>query len=189
MTKADLIAVLERYTAYDNLEETHRLQTLFFLKHADNCYDRSNLEGHITGSAFVINTAGDKTLFMHHAVLKQWYKPGGHCDGSEDVLAAAHREGQEETGIMELDLVLPTLLDIDVHAIPTNPNKNEPAHLHYDVTYLFQAKHMNFVDSSESLALAWLTPDEALAKQNKPHYQRMIAKWLEFVQKDQAKAA
>ena len=182
MNKANLITALENHVVWDNLEETHRLQTLFFLQHSNNCYDRSNLEGHVTGSAFIINKTGDKTLFMHHAVLQQWFKPGGHCDGSEDVMDAARREGEEETGITDIKLIAPTLLDIDVHAIPHNAKKNEPAHLHYDVTYLFQTDTMDFVQSDESLDLAWLTPEQALEKQDKPHYRRMVAKWVDFVQ-------
>lgn len=184
MNKADLIQQLENHVAWDNLEETHRLQMLYFLKTGgDRCYDNDNRDGHVTASCFLINREGDQTLFMEHSVLKQWFKPGGHCDGLEDVLAAAQREGEEETGLKGLTLIHPHLLDVDVHAIPKHPTKDMPAHLHYDITYLFQTDDMNFIQNYESLALAWLTPEQALEKQNKPHYQRMIAKWQDIVVK------
>jgi len=37
-------------------------------------------------------------------------------------------------------------IDIDIHAIPENPRRNEPAHIHFDFRYIF---HPQITDISE----------------------------------------
>jgi 8-oxo-dGTP pyrophosphatase MutT (NUDIX family) len=43
----------------------------------------------------------------------------------------------EETGVDGLELLLPGPFDLDIHAIPEK--RGVPAHLHYDVRFLFAA--------------------------------------------------
>lgn len=180
MTKSNLIQNLESYTPFDDQERGHVQKTLAFLNESTNCFDRSNLAGHVTGSCFLISPDGGKVLLMHHTVSDAWFKMGGHCDGSEDVLQVALREGIEESGISEILSISPDIFDVDIHEIKDRPDKNEPAHLHYDICYLFRAGHEVFEQNSESLALKWLGPEEALAHQDKDHYKRMIRKWRDL---------
>ncbi|MFB7014043.1 MULTISPECIES: NUDIX domain-containing protein [unclassified Streptomyces] len=67
---------------------------------------------------------------------------GGHIEDDQTLLAAALREGCEETGIRPGDLCLtPQFLgapvDIDVHVIAADPDKGEPAHQHFDFRFVF----------------------------------------------------
>jgi 8-oxo-dGTP pyrophosphatase MutT (NUDIX family) len=61
------------------------------------------------------------------------------------LMRAALRELAEETGVSWLGAASPTghdvvPVDIDVHAIPANPVKGEPAHWHADFRYAFLVK-------------------------------------------------
>lgn len=114
--------------------------------HAD-CFLRSCLPGHVTGSAWVASHDFRHCLLVHHRKLDRWLQPGGHADGESDVAAVALREAREESGLDALELaphvdelgrLLP--LDIDVHVIPARYDAAgellEPAHEHHDVRYL-----------------------------------------------------
>ena len=74
-------------------------QVLQFVCNTPDCFERTHVSGHITGSAWLINPAGDKTLLTLHRKLKLWVQPGGHADGDGNVLHVAMREAQEESGI------------------------------------------------------------------------------------------
>ena len=71
------------------------------------------------------------------------------------------------------------ILDIDIHGIPYNAKKAEPAHLHYDVRYLFRLMNDNdnFTVSDESLAMRWCGFDEAVALTGPGSVARMLSKW------------
>lgn len=75
-----------------------------FLSSSDNCFDRSNLAGHITAGALVIDGNGE-VLMNHHKILDKWIIFGGHSDGEEDSLNVARREVMEESGISDIEVV------------------------------------------------------------------------------------
>lgn len=128
----------------------------FIARHTDAAH-RANTRGHLTGSALVVDAAGERTLLMLHRKLGRWFQPGGHADGDTNLPAVALREAQEETGIRALTVVVPAI-DVDVHEVRP---PNEPPHLHLDTRYLVLAppgaeEHAN----EESLALRWVTAEE-----------------------------
>ncbi len=128
-----------------------------FISTTPDCFERSHREGHITGSAWLVNPAGDKVLLTLHRKLKRWMQTGGHADGDPEPLRVALREAEEESGICGIVPLHRSIFDIDIHLIPANPAKNEPAHYHYDIRYLLQAPDEIFHISAESDALAWWT--------------------------------
>ncbi len=99
---------------------------------------RSASPGHVTASGIVLSRGA--VLLVFHPYLKRWLQPGGHVESSEVPLDAAIREVREETGIATLahpwHFKAGIPLDIDIHAIPENPAKGEPAHMHFDFRYL-----------------------------------------------------
>ena len=137
------------------------------MEQGDNLFCRSNLEGHITASAWVVNKTMDKALLIKHKSLGYWLMPGGHADGSDDILAMAMREVEEETGVQNLTVLGDGIFDLDVHGIPAahKHGKDEPHHTHYDVRYLLVA------DENEDLILAedesddvkWIPFEEVLS--------------------------
>lgn len=131
-----------------------------------NITSRSNLPGHVTTSAVIMN-GDNRVLYIRHKILNTWLLPGGHCEDADDsLIAASMREAFEETGIPSnsLKLILPenVPIDIDLHDIPENPRKGEPKHWHADVRFAFR------LDSVEKVALqeeevadyAWLMFDQ-----------------------------
>ncbi len=128
---------------------------LRFLRSTPDCFERSNKEGHFTGSAWLVNPAGDKALLTLHRKLKRWMQTGGHADGDTNLLGVALREATEESGIGGICPVSEEIFDIDIHEIPGRPAAKETAHLHYDVRYLLRAPHEHFCISDESDDLAW----------------------------------
>jgi 8-oxo-dGTP pyrophosphatase MutT (NUDIX family) len=124
-----------------------------FVKHNEHCFERTNLEGHITGSAF-ITYKNNRILLMHHKKLDIWVQPGGHSDGDPNTLNVALREGEEETGLQDLYAVSDDIFDIDIHQIPER--KQEPAHLHYDIRFLLKTDHPeSIIINHESNQLRW----------------------------------
>lgn len=133
---------------------------LRFITSAPDCFERSHTEGHITGSAWLVNPSGEKVLLTLHHKLQRWMQTGGHADGDPDTLRVALREAEEESGIPGIHPVSPEIFDIDIHLIPARPAKGEPAHYHYDVRYLLRSPHEEFAISEESDALAWWSADD-----------------------------
>ncbi|MEM6916235.1 MAG: NUDIX hydrolase [Verrucomicrobiota bacterium] len=128
------------------------------MNHSD-CFERSLEVGHITGSAWIVDSAGKRTLLTHHRKLNLWLQPGGHADGNANVLAVALQEGLEETGLGALEPVTTEILDIDIHGIPER--KGEPSHFHYDVRFLLrQDGEDSYTVSEESHDLAWVPMED-----------------------------
>lgn len=138
----------------------HLTQTLDFVRqNPDHFWRRTNQSGHITASAFLVNKDHSHALMLHHATLDKWLQPGGHVDDSDlDPAAAARRETFEETGATIAGGGSTSLFDIDVHAIPERSKLGmlEPAHLHYDLRYLFVAAAVDITISDESSGFRWV---------------------------------
>ena len=88
-----------------------------FVDSHPDCFHRSCRVGHITGSAWLVDMAGDRVLLAHHAKLGRWLQPGGHSDGDPDTLTVALREAREESGL-DVRALEDAVFDIDVHGIP-----------------------------------------------------------------------
>lgn len=154
-------------------EETVDRIAAFVSTHAD-AFSRSCLEGHVTGSAFVVDAGLERSLFVHHAKLGRWLQPGGHCEAFETAYEAAAREALEETGIAPRAFPDGAIFDLDVHEIPAR--SDAPAHFHYDIRYLFSAEAGGERASEESRAVEWLSFDEALSRNAEASIRRPLAK-------------
>ena len=127
--------------------EARRLDPLVaLLDGGGEVWSRKHPAGHLTASAVIVDPSpagGPRVLLIHHKGLGRWLQPGGHTEAGETMEAAARREAAEEVGLADLVLHpwhadhggLP--IDIDIHAIPANAKKGEPAHLHHDFRYLY----------------------------------------------------
>jgi 8-oxo-dGTP pyrophosphatase MutT (NUDIX family) len=166
-THAELLKLINAYETQFP-QELNASQTFQeFVKRNSNTsvYSRKNFDGHFTASAFLLDVVRDKVLFLQHKKLKRWLQPGGHIDETDaSLLAAAVREVCEETGFqsINLQLVEENIFDLDAHEIPLNPKKDEPAHIHFDIRYLFQVNNGAEIvfNAEEASGMKWLTFDE-----------------------------
>lgn len=162
MHRQDLLTKLEQYSPEYEEEVKFRASFLSFIRNHPDCFERSLTEGHITGSAWIVNQGYDKALLTHHKKLDRWLQLGGHADGESDIIQVATKEAEEESGLKSLALASTEIFDIDIHPIPARGQ--EPQHLHYDIRFLFTAdEYETFHVSSESKNLSWVILDELSA--------------------------
>ncbi|NCB50064.1 MAG: NUDIX domain-containing protein [Alphaproteobacteria bacterium] len=177
-----ILGALKDYKTGDEKEQGFVKQTIKFIEKNETCFERFNLKGHITGSAWLLSPDGKKVLLTHHKKLNCWLQLGGHSDGEANTWNVALREAQEESGIEGIEFVSKDIFDVDVHTIPENKKKDEPEHQHYDIRFLLKAETEKFKISEESNALKWVTKAELLEmkKQNllPKNMDRIVEKWI-----------
>ena len=157
MDRSTLVGMLQSYST-PFPEERKFIPSFLELLRDSDCFQRTHLPGHVTGSSWIVNPAKTKTLLVHHGKLNRWMQPGGHADGDEDVLGVALREAEEETGVTKLKAT-EAVFDIDIHAIPAR--KDLPEHLHFDIRFLVEADESEkVVVSEESHDVRWVRLDE-----------------------------
>lgn len=175
MQRNTLLTLLKNHNPTDPPEILFTEQiTAFVLKNPD-CFERTLLMGHVTGSAWIVDKSRQFTLLTHHRKLDKWFQTGGHCDGDSDVLKVALKEAQEESGLPDIQIISPEIFDIDIHEIPER--KGVSAHLHYDVRFLFEADMNEALNiSSESTDLAWVVLSEVSKLNDSESIMRMVRK-------------
>lgn len=154
-------------------------------------FARTTRPGHITASAFVIDTQMRQVLLTLHAKLNLWLQLGGHADAEEqcDVQEIAYREACEESGLTDLRFLnlrplFPRLqevteaipFDIDIHQIPAIGT--DTAHLHYDISFIVYAERLApLAISAESHDLRWFKWETACTFCD-PSVQRALGKLM-----------
>ena len=169
-----LLTQLREFEPFDALEHAHRQSMVALLAAASDAFSRAHfVPGHFTASCYIVDGSG-RLLLHHHRRLNRWLQMGGHVDGDELPVAAALREGREESGLA--DLVPSSMFDLDVHTIPAG--KGEPDHEHFDVRFVARTKRPDTIaiDAAESNELAWFTLDRAAELMPGPESRRAIAK-------------
>jgi 8-oxo-dGTP pyrophosphatase MutT (NUDIX family) len=183
--RADLLLLLDRYTArhLDEAETVDRIRSL--LDQHVHCFDRDCFPGHITASAWIVSEESHSVLLTHHRKLDRWLQLGGHTDGETDVLAAALREAEEESGLRDFKPIPapaePVILDVDVHWIPARGD--EPAHEHHDIRFLLLVSEQQVIrrQESESKDVKWFPGpgiERILEEESLARMARKAASWL-----------
>jgi 8-oxo-dGTP pyrophosphatase MutT (NUDIX family) len=181
--RAALSNALCRHVPANAREAEDRDAILRLVETEPCCFSRNTfVPGHITGSAFVVCPATGLVLLHHHRRLDAWLQLGGHDEGEQDPRATALREAREESGLDDLTLLTPEILDVDVHDIPAG--KGEPSHKHHDLRFALVTGHPEAIlkDETESLDLRWFTLEEAAEKMNEPGGRRALARLRALLQ-------
>lgn len=181
---ATLRLLLDRFerTNTDKTARDNAMAVSAFIACNPRPWSRAIVEGHLTASAWVLDRTQTHVVMIHHRKLNRWLQPGGHIDDSDaSWRSAALRELAEETGLTRFVELSDEecLFDVDVHLIPAR--KDELAHLHYDLRFLFvadtdvgdeRAFRINAEESHDCrwFALAELANDPSLG----PETHRMI---------------
>ena len=171
---------IQRYIPKNEQEKTDQTAILRFMDANPDCLFRTNLVGHLTSSAIVVNEAMDKILFAFHNIYQSWSWVGGHNDGDPDCLQVALRETREETGVKNLRPWSEDIFMIDIIYVRNHIKRGQyvPDHLHLNVTYLLVADDRDdlLVKPDENSGVRWFPIDEVLKHVNEdrmvPVYQK-----------------
>lgn len=187
--KEKLILIIDQYLSIFPKETKSLSKLLDFLSNAsdDEIVDWNNIKGHLTAGAFIYCKTEDKFLILYHTDLKMYLYPGGHAiKEDESPLETAKRELEEETGLVNLELISicdsSVPIDIDIHMIPYNKKINIPDHYHFDFRYLFcieKISNINF-DQDEFKSYKWISSKELNKDKN---YCNVINKVLKIYEK------
>jgi 8-oxo-dGTP pyrophosphatase MutT (NUDIX family) len=154
--------------------EAARQRILDFIDAHPDALHRSCTEGHLTGSALVVDPTTRHLLLLFHTKVQRWLQPGGHADGDADLAHVARREAEEEAGIVGLRVVTPAI-DLDVHTFH-HAAGTEPDHLHLDVRHLVLAPPgAQPVGNHESEHVRWVAAEDLPAYDVDPGTIRMAA--------------
>lgn len=196
MERADLLGLLDAYESRYGAASRHgdesrtidRIRRL--VDRTPNCFDRDCFPGHITASAWIVSRERRSVLLTHHRKLDRWLQLGGHTDGEADVLSAALREAEEESGLRDFRALPldsgPTILDVDVHLIPARGD--EPAHEHHDIRFLLEVSEAQAIrrQESESKNVKWFLGDEIGHRLEEESLARMAHKAAIWLSEDPA---
>ena len=123
----NLVDELNKFNPFNEDENDNVKKVLDFLANNTNCYDRSNLKGHVTAGGLVVDGKGN-VLLNHHKKTGMWFQFAGHSDGDTNCINVARREISEEAGIFDCKLISNNIFDVDVQQIAYSIKKNEPEH-------------------------------------------------------------
>lgn len=167
----DVALGIVRAAVVDSDSERHREHVLRFCgEHADALH-RSCEEGHLTGSACVIEERTGRLAFLLHAKVGRWLQPGGHADGEANLAQVSLDEASEETGLDGLVVVQPAV-DLDVHVFDA---PGEPKHFHFDVRHLVLAPEgSELAANHESHDLGWFEPGDLASLDLDPGTHRLV---------------
>jgi 8-oxo-dGTP pyrophosphatase MutT (NUDIX family) len=91
------------------------------------------------------------------------------------------KELEEETGIVQTNLMITGIFDLDIHPIPAR--KDFPQHDHYDVRFAFVSSEQNPLQvSEESHAVKWVPLSELDQYTDSESVHRMARKSLAISQ-------
>ena len=146
--------LLAALSPYDETEARHRAAMLDLIHAGGDPFTRHRPDpGHFTASAFVVYERS--LLLVHHRIIGRWLQPGGHIEPTDaSPRAAAQREAEEETGVEGVQSVEPGLFDVDVHQYPARDS--QPAHLHFDLRFLFRTTLPDLRPSPEVAGAEWV---------------------------------
>ena len=158
MKTPDLQRLLAAYRPKDPIEKSHLERLTEHLSLGEKAFSPDTFDpGHFTASAFLLSPCGHELGLIFHGKLKRWLQPGGHFSPADQTVEqAAKRELLEETCVQEVALWRPGLFDVDIHPIPENHKKNEPAHLHFDLRFAFQASTRDARAGSDAKDFKWV---------------------------------
>ncbi len=151
------IAILTRWRAPDDAQDSLRHAVLAFLHARPDACRRACVPGHVTASALVLDHTGSRVLLTLHPRVGRWVQLGGHCDDDDaDIVAAALREATEESGVVGLRIE-PELAAVHVH--PVTCSLGVPTR-HLDLQFVAHAPAgAQIAISDESHDLRWWPAD------------------------------
>ena len=154
----------------------------------EELYSRSNPSAHLTASAWVVSPDRNQVLMAYHKLYDSWAWLGGHADGERDLLAAALREVQEESGLRDIRPVSRQIYSLEILSVNGHEKHGQyvSSHLHLNVTYLVEADPAAPIrpKPDENSRVGWFTPEGAMAASSEPWFRERIYRKLNEKLKD-----
>ena len=166
--RGHILAIISKYLRIFP-DETDRLSDFIrYLKTTQHdIRSRKNMDGHLTGSALIVDITTGRLLLIHHRSLNRLLQPGGHVNPGESPMSAALREAIEEVGehayqLHSIDADPDIPVDFDAHLIPANPKKQEGEHYHFDFRYILKVRGSDWVRTQQAEVVdhQWIGIDE-----------------------------
>lgn len=176
MHRNNVLDLLKRYNPSDEVEIENKKKVTKFIEAHPDCFERSLVFGHLTGSCWLANFDMSQFLLTKHKKMKMWLQLGGHADGDNDIKRTAIREAREESGLQNIELISYEIFDLGVHIMPSYDSVLE--HLHFDFRFLMRASDETerIQISSESDDLRWFS----MPPIDNPDINRMFKKWKDY---------
>ena len=179
------IEMLKQYVPYNEQEK----EDIDIIIKAEQIFgdilNRTNNFCHLTSSAFVINKDHTKVLSAYHNLYNSWSWLGGHADGDDDMLYVAQKEVKEESSLQNFTLIGNGPISVEILSVSSHTKRGKyvSAHIHLNVTYLFEADENEIVHikEDENSNIAWLTFDELITKSTEPHIVSVYKKIIEKI--------
>jgi len=181
MHRQELLNLLRRHRTRFMDEAGYIRRAIAFVEQHEDIFYRELWPAHVTGSAWVVSPDRESVLMLHHRKLDQWFQPGGHADGDNDVLRVALRETSEETGVdpAHIRLVDDAVFDVDIHTILAS--HEAPRHEHIDIRFLVEIDDsLPLPGSDESHDVLWVDFHDISRFNNNRSTYRMVEKTREL---------
>lgn len=167
----DFVKQIIDYIPINEQEKQDKKVILNYIKvFPENILLRENEVAHITSSGFIMNNSLDKALMVHHNIRNTWAWTGGHVDGDRDLLHVAMKEAKEETGIINVTPLIPSIASIDIGVVNGHMRKNKyvNSHLHLSIAYILIADENEklVINKEENSGVSWFELD----KFNRKHF-------------------
>ena len=174
-----LLHALDHYQSCYPSEEDTVIRIRELVAGRPDCFERTCMPAHITGSAWIVSPDRSNYLLTRHGIFDRWLQLGGHADGCPRPHLVALREAREESGLEGFGLYRDpegyVPLDVDIHVIAAR--SGIPAHEHYDLRYLLAAAAEQPLEiSDESHDLRWFSKEELLEIVDEESMLRMLRK-------------
>ncbi len=177
MHRQELLTLLRQHQTRFMEEAGYICRAIRFVEAHGDCFYRELWPAHVTGSAWVVSPDRSRVLMMHHKKHDQWFQPGGHADGDNDILRVALRETSEETGIdiSQVKLLGSAVFDVDIHSIPAMAG--DPRHEHVDIRFLVEIDdRLPIPGNDESHEVLWISLNQVSRYNNNRSSYRMVEK-------------
>lgn len=177
-----LLNQIDAFRPWNEQESVDREVLLARMRRGEELYTRANPDAHFTASGWVVSPDRKQVLMAYHNLYGSWAWLGGHADGQRDLLAAAIREVQEESGLTEVRPVTPGIFSLEILTVDGHEKHGRyvSSHLHLNVTYLLEADPALPVrcKPDENSRVGWFGLEEAVAASTEPWFQQRIYKKL-----------
>ncbi|MGN7479281.1 NUDIX hydrolase [Solibacillus silvestris] len=178
---------IKLYVPYNEQEAKDKDIILRAMATLSDVLTRNNEVVHFTASAFALNPGRTHILMVYHNIYNSWSWTGGHADGNPNLFEVAKKELLEEAGLTEVKAIHEDIASVDILPVigHMKNGKYVAAHLHFNVTYLFEVANDASLKAKldENSAVGWIPISEIARKCTEQHMIPIYEKIIEKVKK------